>query len=1355
MSSKIVEKSSDLESTGQRRPTAGQRRGRQVSAPVGRSGRRDTKRDNIPAEVSNDPSLLFDTAWYESRYPDVERAGVDPLQHYLSLGVGEGRDPCALFDTDWYVSRHPEAALNPLAHYILIGATEGHDPSPLFDTAWYVSQNSEVAESGLNPLAHYLLVGAAKNCNPSPLFDTAWYASQYPEVAASGLNPLAHYLLVGSGRGCNPSPLFDTAWYVSRYPDVARAGINPLAHYISEGAAKGYDPSPLFDTAWYIPRCPEATESGLNPLVHYLSIGAAKGCNPSPLFDANWYVSRYPEVVESGLNPLAHYLLVGAAKGCNPSPLFDTEWYVSRYPDVARAGVNPLQHYLSFGAAEGRNPCALFNADWYVSHHAEAVLNPLAHYVVVGATEGHDPSPLFDAAWYVSQYSEVAESGLNPLAHYLLVGATKRCNPSPLFDTAWYVSQYSEVADSGLNPLAHYLLVGEAKGYAAVRPVTAIAVEATAAPPPALTAGEREASRRPLAQQADVAAMLDPGYYRATYPDLSARNLDPLNHFLGWGIFERRNPNALFDTKWYLERYPDVTDSGMIPLMHYILHGAAELRDPSPLFDSTFYVRQHPEACANPLLHYFQVGRSRNYPTAAWPEIADYMPSTSRLFSPPSNLQVDIIIPVYRGLDETRACIESVLADDKRLAGRVIAIDDCSPEPELSSWLDKVAATGAIRLLRNAKNLGFVRSVNRGMTEAAGNDVLLLNSDTEVPAGWLSRIAGHAYASDRIGTVTPLSNNATICSYPSFAGGSLPFSRNLSELDAAAQTANAGRAIDIPTAVGFAMYIRRACLDDVGLFDAKKFGRGYGEENDFCLRASRSGWVHKLACDVFVYHAGEVSFGKDSPERNKAWSRLVNLHPDYPRLISEHNSRDPGAPFRFALTGSLFRQAREPVTLLVSHALGGGVERHINELVAETDGQRFYLQLTSSPRGVLLGMLGAPDHPTLELTPERLPDLLEVLNSIGIDRVHVHHLLGLPISVRSLIEKLDVPFDFTVHDYFAVCPQITLLSAVTGKFCGEPPPSTCNECIAAGPNRAADIFSWRRKHSWLLLDADRVICPDQDVIDRLRRFGVGDRAILGPHERSDQKTWVEHHRPLHPDEPLRVGVLGALAAHKGLHLFEALVRATPMAVASFTIIGRADPKRSDDIRHRVLETGAYEESELPGLLDLHKPHVILFPGLVPETYSYTLSTVLKAGLPLISADIGAIASRTRGRPWTAKVALSDDVYDWSKALRGMRDALIDNSWPGPTDPPGRITDFYPKRYLKPTTKAVQKTATPHLLVPDRFPKGAPTPCGYIRLLLPYDDLATAGLARIDLCRFGGTPLYQRVRGDLSTPCRDG
>src|SRR4030095_3392247 len=133
-----------------------------------------------------------------------------------------------------------------------------------------------------------------------------------------------------------------------------------------------------------------------------------------------------------------------------------------------------------------------------------------------------------------------------------------------------------------------------------------------------------------------------------------------------------------------------------------------------------------------------------------------------------------------------------------------------------------------ITLLRNAENLGFVRTVNRGMSLHPERDVVLLNSDTEVANDWLARFRAAAYPAADIATVTPLSNNATICSYP-FEGwtGGMPGKLGLAVLDALFAKANRGARVDIPTAVGFCMYIRRDALERVGLFDAEAFPRGY------------------------------------------------------------------------------------------------------------------------------------------------------------------------------------------------------------------------------------------------------------------------------------------------------------------------------------------------------------------------------------------------------------------------------------------------------------------------------------------------------------------------------------------------
>ena len=271
---------------------------------------------------------------------------------------------------------------------------------------------------------------------------------------------------------------------------------------------------------------------------------------------------------------------------------------------------------------------------------------------------------------------------------------------------------------------------------------------------------------------------------------------------------------------------------------------------------------------------------------------------------------IDVVVPVHGGLAATRRCLESVLAHAQEAAHEVVVIDDRGPEPAIGRYLDELAAAGRVTLLRNERNLGFVQSVNRGMALHPDRDVVLLNSDTEVANDWLDRLSAAAHSAPDIATATPFSNNATICSYP-FDGwtGGVPGALGLGGLDAVFASTLAGRTLDIPTAVGFCMYIRRDCLERVGLFDAERYGRGYGEENDFCMRALKSGWRHVLAADAFVFHEGSVSFGPEKLELIERATRvLCEAHPDYPQRVHEWIARDPARPLREAIDAARVRR---------------------------------------------------------------------------------------------------------------------------------------------------------------------------------------------------------------------------------------------------------------------------------------------------------------------------------------------------------------------------------------------------------------------------------------------------------------
>ena len=636
-------------------------------------------------------------------------------------------------------------------------------------------------------------------------------------------------------------------------------------------------------------------------------------------------------------------------------------------------------------------------------------------------------------------------------------------------------------------------------------------------------------------------------------------------------------------------------------------------------------------------------------------------PSSSVPCSPPRQL-VDVIIPVYRGLAETRACLDSVLVTVPPALGEIIVMNDASPEPELVAWLESLAAQNPrLTLLHNPENLGFVQTCNRGMALHPERDVILLNSDTEVANDWLARLQACAYRDRHIGTVTPFSNNATICSYPRFcADNALPSPWSVVELDALFSHCNAGQWAEIPTAVGFCMYIRRDCLTATGPFDEQHFGKGYGEENDFSLRARALGWRHALCADIFVYHAGSVSFADHQNHKKRhAMTVLNRLHPDYESLVHRHIAQDPARPLRARVDLARLTRSRLPRVLFIAHDRGGGTKRHIEEL-AELFADRLQLLLLR-PNGnnqYLLSWLRSSE--SLQLT-FRLPNdadaLLECLRTLAVRRVHFHHTLGLHPLLLDLPARLSVPYDFTAHDYYACCPQITLTD-YQNRYCDEPDDAGCNRCLVTLPAPDGDtIQTWRQRHQSFVVQAARVLAPSRDVAQRFARYFPTAPIQWAPHpDLDDHACPAPQPKPLSPDAPLRIVVLGALSAIKGADVLEqcaldASQRGLPLV---FQLVGYAYRDLRCPPRDILQIHGPYDDAELPKLLTEAQPHVVWFPALWPETYSYTLSTCLRLGLPIVVPDLGAFSERVAGRSWSWIRPWQQSARDWNDFFAQIR-----------------------------------------------------------------------------------------------------
>ncbi len=251
---------------------------------------------------------------------------------------------------------------------------------------------------------------------------------------------------------------------------------------------------------------------------------------------------------------------------------------------------------------------------------------------------------------------------------------------------------------------------------------------------------------------------------------------------------------------------------------------------------------------------------------------------------------VDIVIPVHNEWHVLRPCLESVEAFTSYPNARIVILDDGSDafvKARIEGW-----AAGPRRLpvtvKRNETALGFVQNANRGFRETDGALVALLNSDTVVTPAWLERLVNAIASEPRIACVMPMSNQ---CSFHSV---DVPMGWNIFQYSADLGRRMRRTCFDAVTVGGFCLLMRREALDDVGLYD-EIYGRGYGEESDWCMRARRRGWKVVGAEDVFVYHRGKVSFKsfKDETFREGNYQTFMGRYgAEYSAAMAQYKKKD-------------------------------------------------------------------------------------------------------------------------------------------------------------------------------------------------------------------------------------------------------------------------------------------------------------------------------------------------------------------------------------------------------------------------------------------------------------------------------
>jgi GT2 family glycosyltransferase/glycosyltransferase involved in cell wall biosynthesis len=307
-----------------------------------------------------------------------------------------------------------------------------------------------------------------------------------------------------------------------------------------------------------------------------------------------------------------------------------------------------------------------------------------------------------------------------------------------------------------------------------------------------------------------------------------------------------------------------------------------------------------------------------------------------------------VCIPVHGAHDQFVECMRSVLLHTPVDVPILIA-DDASPDDRSRRFLDELESAGvldhALYYFRSTENRGFVATVNDAFTRTTPADVLVVNSDCVVTAGWFSAIVSTAHQSTLVATVSVFTNHGTILSLP-YRNRPQPALPQTVDPDSAAGAISAASGTlrpRLPTVVGHCFYVRREALELVGPFDLA-FSPGYGEEVDFAQRCLLHGLVHLVADDTFVLHKGSASFAaREAPNPTKAKhdQMIAVRYPYYYEWINEF-ADDDTSPFARAL-GIAERSLRDLKVSIDGRCLTPivtGTQVHTLEVIAAVSRQK-------------------------------------------------------------------------------------------------------------------------------------------------------------------------------------------------------------------------------------------------------------------------------------------------------------------------------------------------------------------------------------------------------------------------------
>lgn len=618
--------------------------------------------------------------------------------------------------------------------------------------------------------------------------------------------------------------------------------------------------------------------------------------------------------------------------------------------------------------------------------------------------------------------------------------------------------------------------------------------------------------------------------------------------------------------------------------------------------------------------------------------------------------KVDIVVPIYNAYEYTEECIKSILKYTNLHEHTLLLINDKSPDEKIMPMLEKYAKENFdknIVVLENEENVGFVKTVNKGM-EYSKNDVILLNSDTEVTKNWLEKIITCAYSNEYIATVTALTNNGTIASVPNFGvDNELPKNVSLEEYAQIIENCSQRRYPELTTGNGFCMYIKRKVIDEIGIFDDVTFEKGYGEENDFCYRALDHGYINVLCDDTFIYHKGTQSFKKENLTVSRAavieehLKRLRKKYPIYTKktdnFVIMNPVRDIGE--NIEVNTAIYNKKR--MLFLVNEweenmEMTGGTSLHLKDIILgikentacfvlapykyDLSVFKLYLYVGEFAKEIASFKTEMNLYGQITYTNNSYKEMLEtIFDTFKIDMMHVHHFLFQSFDAIDVAKQRNIKSIITLHDLYMSCPTINMI--YEENYCEINENRDCEKCLKRRYGIESNILkSWRKTCKEVLQKFDKVIVPSENTKKQFEKVypdlkidviehGV-EQVPIDKKDRKEKNTFD-------------VAFVGVMVPHKGSNILKKIIEKNKTTNIKIHLFGKTEDSKLKKSTKNYINHGAYVRGELPKLLTENNIDLVCIFATWPETYSYTLTETYMASVPVLTFDIGAVGDRVK------------------------------------------------------------------------------------------------------------------------------